>query len=131
MPSRPPQSSKNNVVRGVVFDSKEGRQAIFARVTVDASGDGDIFSRAGAAFDTDIEAGDMHHCVNIAWLLGGVDMNRWIAFRAGQPEEFQAFMARGRAACGLFERPFVSWRNDVALFIGPRQSGFRRSTSTT
>ena len=32
---------------------------------------------------------------------------------------------RGRAACGgLFERPFVSWRNDVALFMGPRLSGY-------
>ena len=33
----------------------------------------------------------------------------------------------GRAAaktCGLFERPFVSWRNDIALFMGPRQSGY-------
>ena len=28
---------------------------------------------------------------------------------------------RGSAA---FERPFVSWRNDIALFMGPRQSGF-------
>ena len=34
-------------------------------------------------------------------------------------------MARGRATCGgLFERPFVSWRNDVALFMGPRLSGY-------
>jgi hypothetical protein len=33
-------------------------------------------------------------------------------------------MARGREVCGLFERPFVSWRNDVALFMGPRQSGY-------
>jgi hypothetical protein len=24
----------------------------------------------------------------------------------------------------LFEKPFVSWRNDVALFLGPRQSGY-------
>ena len=34
-------------------------------------------------------------------------------------------MDRGRAACGgLFERPFVSWRNDVALFMGPRLAGY-------
>lgn len=33
-------------------------------------------------------------------------------------------MAGGREQCGLFERPFVSWRNDVALFMGPRQSGY-------
>jgi hypothetical protein len=34
-------------------------------------------------------------------------------------------MERGRAACGgLFERPFVSWRDDVALFMGPRLAGY-------
>ncbi|MDB5856840.1 MAG: dependent oxidoreductase, partial [Ramlibacter sp.] len=58
------------------------------------------------------------------WLFGGVDMTKWIAFKAGQPEQFSAFMAKGREECGLFERPFVSWRNDVALFMGPRQSGY-------
>ena len=57
-------------------------------------------------------------------MFGGVDMDRWIAFKAGQPEAFAAFMARGRAECGLFDRPFVSWRNDVALFMGPRQTGY-------
>jgi hypothetical protein len=51
-------------------------------------------------------------------------MERWIAFRAGQPDAYSAFMAGGREACGLFERPFVSWRDDIALFMGPRQSGY-------
>jgi ribulose 1,5-bisphosphate synthetase/thiazole synthase len=37
-------------VRGAVFESKSGRQAILADVVVDASGDGDIFAAAGAAF---------------------------------------------------------------------------------
>ena len=113
-----------NAVTGVVFESKEGRMAIQAKVVIDASGDGDIFARAGAAFDNDIEQADVHHCMNTAWLFGGVDMVRWIAFKAGQPEAFAAFMAEGRAQCGLFERPFVSWRDDIALFMGPRQSGY-------
>ena len=113
-----------NSVVGVAFESKEGRMAVMATVTIDATGDGDLFARAGAAFDIDIEEGDVHHCMNTAWLFAGVDMDRWIAFRAGEPEAFKEFMARGRAACGLFERPFVSWRNDVAMFLGPRQSGF-------
>ena len=28
------------------------------------TGDGDIFARAGAAFDNDIEERDVHHCMN-------------------------------------------------------------------
>lgn len=111
-------------VTGVAFESKEGRMAIQADVVVDATGDGDLFARAGAAFDNDIEAADVHHCMNTSWLFGGVDMQRWIAFRTGEPQAYADFMAAGRAACGLFDRPFVSWRDDIALFMGPRQTGY-------
>jgi len=34
-------------VRGAVFESKSGRQAILANVVVDATGDGDVFAAAG------------------------------------------------------------------------------------
>lgn len=115
---------ENGAVAGVIFESKEGRMAIRAKVVIDATGDGDIFARAGAAYDSDIEQNDAHHCMNTAWLFGGVDMARWIAFRQGNPEGFSAFMAKGRTDCGLFEKPYVSWRDDIALFMGPRQSGY-------
>lgn len=115
---------EDGAVRGVTFENKEGRMAIRAKVVVDATGDGDLFARAGADYTNDIEAADVHHCMNTAWLFGGVDMKRWIDFRQNKPEEFNAFMAAGREACGLFERPFVSWRDDIALFMGPRQTGY-------
>ena len=57
-------------------------------------------------------------------MFAGVDMPRFLAWRAGKPEEFAAFMQRGKADIGLFERAFVSWRNDVALFMGPRLAGY-------
>ncbi len=41
---------KAGAVRGAVFESKSGRQAILADVVVDATGDGDIYAAAGAAF---------------------------------------------------------------------------------
>ena len=115
---------EDGAVKGVVFESKEGRMAIFAKVVVDATGDGDLFARGGAAYDNDIEEADVHHCMNTSWLFGGVDMDRWIDFKNGEPERHAAFMQGGRDALGLFERPLVSWRNDIALFMGPRQSGY-------
>jgi hypothetical protein len=111
-------------VRGVVFESKEGRQAIYAKVVVDSSGDGDMFYQAGAAYSSDVDEKSMHHSINVAWLWGGVDMNRWIAFRTEQPEEFAAVMELGRQELGELDRPYVSWRNDVALFLGPRLTGY-------
>jgi glycine/D-amino acid oxidase-like deaminating enzyme len=115
----------DGAVAGAIFEGKAGRQAIRAAVTIDCTGDGDMFHRAGAASYSDVDTRDIHHCINTSWLFGGVDMARWIEFRTRQPDGYAAFMERGRAACGgLFERPFVSWRNEVALFMGPRLAGY-------
>lgn len=38
-------------VKGAVFESKSGRQAILAPVVVDATGDGDIYAAAGAEYE--------------------------------------------------------------------------------
>ena len=50
---------EDGTATGLVFESKAGRQAILAKVVVDTTGDGDMFARAGAEFDTDIEEGDV------------------------------------------------------------------------
>jgi hypothetical protein len=106
-------------VTGCVFESKQGRRAILAKVTIDGTGDGDLFARAGSAFDTEVDAGDIHGCMNTPWLFGGVDMDAFLRFRAESPDQFTQFMARGRETMRFFERPFVSWRQDNALFLGP------------
>ena len=38
-------------VAGAVFESKSGRQAILAKVVIDATGDGDLLAAAGAAYE--------------------------------------------------------------------------------
>jgi hypothetical protein len=115
---------EGNTVKGAIFESKEGRHAVFAKVVIDTTGDADLIARTHASFESDIDEGDIHHCINTAFLLGGVDMERWLAFRKSEPEAFSQFMAQGRAKLRFFEKPFVSWRNDIALFMGPRLSGY-------
>ncbi len=115
---------EGGAVRGAIFESKSGRQAVRAKVVIDATGDGDLHAMAGARSETDVEESDIHHCMNTAWLFGGVDMARWIEFKVSRPEQFAHFMQLGRERLRFFERPFVSWRNDIALYMGPRQSGF-------
>jgi ribulose 1,5-bisphosphate synthetase/thiazole synthase len=56
-----------NAVRGVVIESKAGRQAILARVVVDASGDGDVFAAAGAEHEQRL------HAVGLVHRLGNAD----------------------------------------------------------
>lgn len=110
-------------VAAVLFESKAGRRAVRAKVAVDATGDGDIFTRAGAEFDSDVIEGDVHHSLNTAFMLGGVDMNRWIEFRTTERDQYAEFTRLGRERLGFFQPPYVSWRKDIALFLGPRQSG--------
>ncbi len=115
---------EDGAVRGAIFESKQGRRAVLARVTVDATGDGDLYARAGAGFAADVDERDIHHCMNTAWIFGGVDMPRYLAWRAEHPEQFSEFLKRGREAVGFFDKAFVSWRDDVALFMGPRLAGY-------
>jgi succinate dehydrogenase/fumarate reductase flavoprotein subunit len=56
-----------NTVRGVVFESKSGRQAILAKVVIDATGDGDVFAAAGATFE------HRSHNVGLVSRIGNLD----------------------------------------------------------
>ena len=115
---------REGAVAGCFFESKQGRRAILAGCVVDATGDGDLFARAGAAYDADIDEDDIHHCMNTSWLFGGVNMPRYQRWRAEQPAEFSAFLQHGRERIRLFDKAFASWRDDVALFMGPRLAGY-------
>lgn len=73
-------------VQGAIFESKSGRQAILARVTIDTTGDGDIFASAGAAF----EKGQLP--MGLVFRAGGIDMARAESFINNQPEKWTALM---------------------------------------
>ncbi len=115
---------EGETVRGAIFESKQGRRAILAHVTIDATGDGDLFARAGAGFDSDSDERDIHHAINTSWMFAGVDMPAFLRWRAESPDQFSNFMKRGKEEVGFFDKAFVSWRDDVALFMGPRLAGY-------
>jgi hypothetical protein len=110
--------------RGVIFESKQGRRAILARVVVDASGDLDLCALAGAPYESDIDTGDVNHCMNVPWCWAGVDVDRWLAFAGESPQEYRALMKHAADDLGYAEVPVATWRNDVCLYLGPRLSGY-------
>jgi hypothetical protein len=110
-------------VRGVIFESKAGRRAVLAKVVIDTTGDGDIFALAGESFETDIFEESIHHQMNVAFLCGGLDMERYIDFRLAHPDEWKAVTKRAAEMCGQGV-PHATSRNDVCLFMGPRLSGY-------
>jgi ribulose 1,5-bisphosphate synthetase/thiazole synthase len=55
------------LIRGVVFESKAGRQCLLAKVVVDATGDGDVFAAAGAEHERRL------HAIGLGHRLGNAD----------------------------------------------------------
>ena len=47
--------TEEDQVKGVVFESKSGRQAVLGKIIIDGTGDGDLLPSAGAAFDASFE----------------------------------------------------------------------------
>lgn len=90
-------------VRGVVFDSKAGRQAILAKVVVDTTGDGDIFAAAGA------EHAQRLHAIGLVHRLGNVDRADLVKLKK----------AGYRTLGALEPQPSVRWVN----LRGPSANG--------
>lgn len=63
-------------VCGLIVESKSGRRAYRARVVIDATGDGDIAVRAGAAFSLGREPDGGMQPVTLMFKVAGVDMER-------------------------------------------------------
>jgi len=115
---------EDGAVRGIVFESKQGRRAILARVVVDATGDLDVCALAGARYESDTDAGDVSHCLNVVWCFAGIDLARWLTYARESPDEYREILRRGAEELGHLELPAAGWRNDVCVFMGPRLSGF-------
>ncbi|MBI4295919.1 MAG: FAD-dependent oxidoreductase, partial [Chloroflexi bacterium] len=77
-----------NQVQGVVFESKSGRQAILAKVIIDASGDGDLLASAGAEFDATIDVHLRIGNIGLVFEIGNVDTRRLTEFRESEPQRY-------------------------------------------
>lgn len=63
-------------VKGVIVENKSGRQAIFAKIVIDCTGDGDIAARAGAAYRKGREEDGAMQPVSLMFMIGGVDYTK-------------------------------------------------------
>jgi hypothetical protein len=112
-----------DAVRGVIFESKEGRKALLAKVVIDCTGDGDVFALAGAEFENDFDDNGAHARVNTSFRFGNVDMRRYLDFRMTSPREHSDLMAQAVAA-GINLRAHPTPYDSVALFMTPKMSGY-------
>jgi len=81
-------------VTGVTLESKSGREAVLARVIIDATADADLAARAGVGYENET------HEVTLGLVLQGVDQEEVDRFRAADPEAYQRVTAEARRING-------------------------------
>lgn len=117
---------ENGAVKGVCFESKEGRAAILGKVIIDCTGDGDIFASAGAEFEVSFKKpvdapgnADIVHdpsratSLAVVYRLGGVDFEKFAAYSHTHPEELKAHENAMNQIAGYAMKIFPTSRNDV------------------
>jgi hypothetical protein len=83
---------EGNEAKGIIFESKSGRQAILAKVVIDGTADGDLFPSAGITYDTDIDPTIRIANLSLCYWTGGVDLQKAIDFQKSNPEKYGGMM---------------------------------------
>ena len=101
------------VLKGVITESKGGRQAILAKAFVDATGDADLAAFAGAPCrDTPPDSG------SLLFQMRDIDLDRTVAYFEEHPEEWQQYCDR----VTTLEEFISNWR-DLGMFHLPHGGG--------
>jgi len=104
---------EDGAVRGVVVETKSGRQALRGRIVIDATGDGDVFGSAGAP------AVQGSYIMTLVHRLADVDTAAALRFERDDPETARRLDAEIKQMLGgawdmwwlLTPRPGVVWCN--------------------
>lgn len=108
---------EGNTVRGVLVESKAGRQALLGKVVIDATGDGDLLMNTPTETVDYMRPGSRIAQFGYVYWICGVDLDAYDAFAEANPEElkniFGKIMEQGGMPffCrGLLEhQPGVVW----------------------
>jgi glycine/D-amino acid oxidase-like deaminating enzyme len=76
-------------VRGVVIESKKGREAILAKTVIDCTGDADIAVKAGSEFVTGREDDNKMRPVTLLFRVGGLDIRTLFKWAEEHPDQIQ------------------------------------------
>ena len=94
-----------DTIKGVIFESKAGRQAVYAKIVIDCTGDGDIYSQAGAPFhgkDGIISENQRDNQTALVWRAGNVDCEGYELWKKDHPDLAKAFTDELKNVAGYF-----------------------------
>jgi ribulose 1,5-bisphosphate synthetase/thiazole synthase len=84
---------ENGVIRGVITESKAGREAILAKRVIDATGDADIAARSGAPVRKSPKEEMM--AVSVMFSMSGVNKRRFIDAVKADPQTYADWSGNG------------------------------------
>ena len=84
---------ENNTCKGVIFESKEGRKAILAKVVIDATGDADLCRLSGAPTSSAIDDDCRCSSTALVYRIGGFSMKAFSKWRSEHPDDARTLMA--------------------------------------
>ncbi|MFA6959406.1 MAG: FAD-dependent oxidoreductase [Opitutaceae bacterium] len=110
-------------VRGVIIESKEGRQVILAKVIIDSSGDGDVSVMAGVPSDKGRESDGGVQPMTMIFKMTGIDDEKADVAKKADPGLTKAWQAA--KASGEVTVP----REDVLLARNPKPGEWNFNTT--
>ncbi len=116
-----------DAITGIITESKAGREAIRARVVIDASGDADVAFRAGAP--THLTPKEEMMAVSVMFHLAGVDKRAFIGGIQADPQTYRDWAGNGewdietdgKEDANVFAVPAQAIRTSGARRRDPRQ----------
>jgi hypothetical protein len=103
-------------VKGIIFESKSGRQAVLGKVIIDGTGDGDLLPLAGAEFDGATDPASRSSMLALVFRLGNCDYQKLCDFQEKDRPKYQELIKGLAEAAGTFLLPLPTPRNDVLWF---------------
>jgi hypothetical protein len=79
---------ENRDVKGIIIESKSGRQAVLARVLIDTSGDADIAAWAGAPYRIGRPRDHVPQPMTMMFKMGNVDLNQIADYAHANLDDF-------------------------------------------
>ncbi len=104
---------EDNTVKGIIFESKSGRQAIMGKVIIDGTGDGDLLPSAGAEWEGGFDPTSRSSMLALVFRVGNCDYQKYCDFREANPDKAQALSKEMTELVGTRLAPLPSPRNDV------------------
>lgn len=83
---------EDNVVRGVIIESKSGRQAVLGKVIIDTTGDGDVYASAGAPYDDKLDPQDRSSKLAFVFRIGNIDTAKFFKFKENHRQQYMELM---------------------------------------